>query len=47
MMFKSETAKFLGKAAVPVDVSVAAVTAGIETAKQARSGECAAALPIF
>lgn len=47
MMLKSEVAEFLGEAAVPVEVSMAAVTSGIEAGEQARSGECAALFPIF
>jgi RHS repeat-associated protein len=47
MMFKSEAAEFLGEAAVPLDVSVAAAKSIPEVSEQARGGGCAAAFPIF
>ena len=47
MMSKSAALDVAAEAVVPIDVSIAAATSGWETAKQAREGECAAALPIF
>jgi hypothetical protein len=47
MMFKSEALDFAAEAAVPIDVSIAAVSSIPETVEQARGGDCAAAFPIF
>jgi RHS repeat-associated protein len=47
MMFKSEVLDFAAEAAVPIDVSIAAVSSIPETMEQARGGDCAAAFPVF